>query len=176
MVGAEGLPFGVATLATSDPEVCVQLSTSVIGTGFELPEVEGFCAGGSSLEGSFSGACTSMEVSFSAGSVAGVPVATGGSTLGRVSFVEALGFVFFFVFLEDLVFLGSSWGSIGASDSLSSSSDEDVREVRFTGSLGRFLAIVRKREGSQPVGTLDCELYVRLRLSYGSQLRRTSAS
>ena len=26
------------------------------------------------------------------------------------------------------------------------------------------------------VGTLDCEVYVRLRLSYGSQLRRTSAS
>ena len=35
---------------------------------------------------------------------------------------------------------------------------------------------MRKREGSQPVGTLDCEVYVRLRLSYGSQLRRTSAS
>ena len=52
MVGAEGLPFGVAMLATSDPEVGVQLSTSVIGTGFELPEVEGFHAGGSSLEGS----------------------------------------------------------------------------------------------------------------------------
>ena len=176
MVGAEGLPSGVATLATSNPEVFVQLSTSVIGTGFELLEGKGFCASGSSLEGSFSGACTSMEVSFSAGGIAGVPVATGGLTLGQVSFVEALGFIFFFVFLEDLVFLGSSWGSIGASDSLSSSSDEDVWEVWFTGSFGRFLAIVRKHEGSQPVGTLDCELYVRLHLSYGSQFRRTSAS
>jgi len=81
MVGAEGLPFGVATLATSDP-VGVWLSTSVIGTGFELPEVEGFHAGGSSLEGSFSGDCTSMEVSFSAACIAGVPVAMGGVTLG----------------------------------------------------------------------------------------------
>jgi len=128
MVGAEGLPFEVATLATSDPEVGVQMSTSVIGTGFELPEVKGFHAGGSSLEGSFSGDCTSMEVSFSAARVAGVPVAMGGLTLGRFSLVEALGFVFFFVFLEDLVFFGSSLGSIGAFDSLSSSSlDEDVR-------------------------------------------------
>jgi len=128
MVGAEGLPFKVAMLATSDPEVGVQLSTSVIGTGFEVPEVEGFCAGGSSLEGSFSGDCTSMEVSFSAAHVAGVPVAMGGSMLGRLSLVEALGFIFFFVFLEDLVFFGLSLGSIGAFDSLSSSSlDEDVR-------------------------------------------------
>ena len=55
MVGVEGLPFGVAMLATSDPEVGVRLSTSVIGTGFELPEVKGFHAGGSSSEGSFSG-------------------------------------------------------------------------------------------------------------------------
>ena len=69
-----------------------------------------------------------MEVSFCAARVAGVPVATGGLTLGRLSLVEALGFIFFFVFLEDLVFFGLSLGSIGAFDSLSSSSlDEDVR-------------------------------------------------
>ena len=65
-----------------------------------------------------------MEVSFSAARVTGVPVAMGGVTLGQFSLEEALGFIFFFVFLEDLVFLGSSLGSIGASDSLSSSSDE----------------------------------------------------
>ena len=68
-----------------------------------------------------------MEVSFSAARIAGVPVATSGLTMGRLSLVEALGFVFFFVFLEDLVFFGSSLGSIGAFDSLSSSSDDDVR-------------------------------------------------
>ena len=123
----EGLRFRVATLATSDPEVFVHLSTSVVGTGFELPEVKGFRAGGSSLEGSFSGDCTSMEVSFSAAHVAGVPVAMSGLMLGRLSLVEALGFIFFFVFLEDLVFFGSSLGSMGAFDSLSLSSDEDVR-------------------------------------------------
>jgi len=64
---------------------------------------------------------------FSAARVAGVPVAMSRLTLGQLSLVEALGFVFFFVFLEDLVFFGSSLGSIGAFDSLSSSSDEDVR-------------------------------------------------
>jgi len=127
MVGAGGLPFGVATLATSDPEVGVRLSTSVVGTGFESPEVEGFRAGGSSLEGSFSGDCTSVEVSFSAARAAGVPVATGRVTLGQFYLEEALGFVFFLVFLEELVFFGSSLGTVGAFDSLSSSSDEDVR-------------------------------------------------
>ena len=35
---------------------------------------------------------------------------------------------------------------------------------------------MRKHEGSQPVGTLDCEVYIRLRLSYDSQLWRTLAS
>jgi len=65
-----------------------------------------------------------MEVSFSAACIAGVPVAMGRLMLGQLSLVEALGFIFFFVFLEDLVFFGSSLGSIGPFDS---SSDEDVR-------------------------------------------------
>ena len=34
MVGAEGLPFGVAMLATSDPEVGVQLSMLGLGLSY----------------------------------------------------------------------------------------------------------------------------------------------
>ena len=42
MVGAEGLPFGVAMLATSDPEVGVQLSTSVVGTDLSYRKLKDF--------------------------------------------------------------------------------------------------------------------------------------
>ena len=68
-----------------------------------------------------------MEISFSAAHIAGVTVAMGRVMLGQFSLEEALGFFFFLVFLEELVFFGLLSGSMGASDSLSSSSDEDVR-------------------------------------------------